>query len=1151
MKNKEIYEKAPWDNKLLNDGVAELSDAMTSGNRAVLRFELERFVCDGGYQEGLIRILQSYLEHCDKPQQPAVWVSGPYGSGKSHLAKVLRFLWEDYQFPEDGAKARSLAGVSGEIKELLLELSTLGSSGSGLHAAAGTLGADVGGKGSVRLAVLAVVFRSARLPASYPQAKFTLWLRRNKLYTPMVAALHEEKRNFEQELRDMYVSPYVSKTLLKINPNFAKDAKDVGVLLRAQYKDVDDINTDEFVATIREVLTERSAIPCTAILLDEVQPYLGEDSSRTQDFQEVVEACGKRFGGKLLLLGIGQSALQAASALQPLQGLFTVNVQLSDNDVEQVVRKVVLAKKENCISSLREILEWNSGEAHRQLSHTRLKTAAEDEEALIQDYPLLPVRRRFWVEILRSLHHTGGTDRLRTQLRIIYEAARATAEDPLGTVVPTDFLYGQIASNLLQSGQLPREVHDRITALGDGTPGGDLRAGICSLVFLIGRLPRGKEADLGVRATTESLTDLLVKDLERDRDKLRQELPEALEKLVQEGILVKLEGDEYALQTREGSEWEKEFRKRRKAFMEDQARLSVTRTEVLQEETKEYVESISLMQGEYKTPRKLTWHIGHEAPRGDSTAIPVWIRDGWNTGEKEVEQTARAAGTESPLLYAFIPREHSDDLSVAIAGEEAARETLADKGSPVSSEDEEVRRVLATRVRDAEQERKRLVQKLMREVRIFQGGGEEIQEASTIKKLIQGARNAQERLFHEFHHVDDKRWRQVLDLTQAGSDAPLGPLGYRGPVEQHPVCAMVLEQVGPGRKGGQIREHFAAPPYGWPRDVIDSVIMSLCDAGRLHASLDGKPLRADVMVQGKIHAAEFHGESPTIGAPQLTELRELFQEAGISCQPGEEADAADKYLNEVTALAERIGGDPPFPKPPDTSHLKDMQGRPGEGRLQAIHARRKQLQKEIQEWREQAELQQKRTRQYRQLLELLIHAKGLPIARELSQQLGSIRQNRNLLQSENPMDIMEQKLATELRNILIAAEQGYAAAYEQEKGRLQEATSWRKLEEEEQYKILVAAGLDQEIDKGPIGTTEELRQSLEQVSLETWSRNKAAFPQLFREAFLQAVRQTEPEAQQAELQGAALRTPEDVEQWTRKSKQRLLELIKKGPVIAP
>ena len=627
MKNRDIYQRDPSKITLLNNGVATMTDALTDDERRTLRFELEHFVCEGEYQRGLVRILDSYVSNQGQPEQQAAWISGFFGSGKSHLAKMLRFLWTDYTFPEDGATARGLARLPNDVQDLLKEISTLGKRGHGLHAAAGTLGAGAGD--SVRLALLGIVFKSAELPESYPQARFCLWLKKNDIYDQVCAAVEAEGREFRRELNDMYVSPLIAKALFAADPNFASQREGCqGCTTRTVPETQGHHHRRVHYRAWRTPSPPDGEMPYTVIILDEVQQYIGDDSSRSYVVQEVVEACSKRFGDRLLFLGTGQTALSGTPALQRLQGRFTVNVELSDNDVETVTRRVVLAKRPDRVNDVKSTLESNAGELDRHLVGTKIGPRSEDKSILVEDYPLLPVRRRFWEHTLRAVDRAGTAGQLRTQLRIVYDAIRRTAEEPVGTVVPADFLFEEISANLLQSGVLLREVNETIIAQDDGTPDGQLKSRLCALVFLIRKLPREAGVDIGVRATTETLADLLVKDLATDGSALRGQLPKLLDELVATGTLMKLD-DEFSLQTRESSEWEAEFRNRQTRLVNDPTRMSSKRAQLLGAAIQEAFGPVKLLHGKCKEPRKLALHFGAEPPAGirarDLGVDPRWL----------------------------------------------------------------------------------------------------------------------------------------------------------------------------------------------------------------------------------------------------------------------------------------------------------------------------------------------------------------------------------------------------------------------------------------------------------------------------------------------------------------------------------------------
>ena len=1221
MKNRDVYQRDPFEITLLNHGVAAMTDALTEDERWTLRFELTHFVCEGQYRSGIVRILESYLHHQGQPAQPAAWISGFFGSGKSHLAKMLRFLWTDYTFPEDGASARGLARLPDDVQDLLKEVSTLGRRGRGLHAAAGTLGAGAGD--SVRLALLGIVFRSAGLPESFPQARFCLWLKKNGLYGEVrdaVAAARRESRpgpgaarevgadglprrdagaeagadpdldpgteaadrEFRRELNDLYVSPLIARALLAADPGFAGGERDARAALRTQFPRPADVTTDEFTGAIEEALAPDGEMPATAVILDEVQQYIGEDTGRSYVVQEVVEACSKRFGDRLLFLGTGQTALSGTPALQRLQGRFTVNVELSDHDVETVIRRVVLAKRPDRTDDVQAALDASAGEIDRHLTGTRIAPRNEDKQVLVEDYPLLPVRRRFWEQALRAVDRAGTAGQLRTQLRIVYDAIRRSADDPVGTVVPADFLFEEISANLLQSGVLLREIHEAIAGQDDGAPGGALKSRLCALVFLIRKLPREAGVDSGVRATADTLADLLVQDLAGDGAALRGRLPALLDELAAAGTLMKLD-DEYSLQTRESSEWEAEFRNRQSRLANDLTGMSGKRTRLLGAAVQEAVGSIRLLHGACKEPRKLSLHFGAEPPPDGGPDVAVWIRDGWGADEKSVIADARAAGPDSPTIHVFVPKSRADALARLVAARSAAHDTLEYKGVPSTHEGIEARQGMETRRAEAENGLRALVADVVGGARVLQGGGNERLEPTLAAKVKDAAGASLARLFPEFGDADDARWAKAIERARRGAENPLEVLDHHGRTEDHPVCAAVLSFVGAGRKGREVRAHFSAPPCGWPRDAIDAALIGLFGAGCLRAVVNGVALRPPQLDQAKVPNTDFRVESATIDTRQRLKLRKLFLTAEVDCRPNEEAAAAGRLLEKLGELARAAGGDAPLPERPDPRHLSDLRALGGNEQLAGILSRHDELAANLAEWSKARALAEERLPAWRRLLALARHAKGMEVGsgspgaageapdvarggtqagderpavgsggpeavKEVQSQIDAIAANRSLLAAADPVPDLAGKLADALRAALAGAETRHAEVYDEEWQRLSSAESWRKIGQEARDGILGRLRVEK-ASKGASGTEQEVLESLDRISLDGWRTRTAALPQLFAAARAEADRLVEPAVRHVKLASPTLRTPEDVKGWVEATERDLLDRLRDGPVV--
>jgi len=573
MKIKDILQRDPSTHPLVNQGQARIADSSNEKVLEELRGELATFVCEGQYAEGIIKILQSFLSNLTSTSQNAAWVSGFFGSGKSHLLKMTCHLWLDTRFP-DGATARSLVPfMPDELKDLLRELDTEGKRAGGLRAAAGSL--PSGTTDHVRLTILAVLLRGVGLPDQYPQAQFSLWLHDQGWFDKVKNAVEGSGRKWKSELNNLYVSKHIANALLACDSDFAATEAEARSTLKAQFPPrTTDITTEEFLTTVKRVMKlvgRDGRMPLTLLVLDEVQQYIGDSNDRSTLVTEVTEALSKQLDSSVLVVASGQSALTATPKLQKLTDRYTIRVQLSDQDVETVIRKVLLQKKAASISVVKDFLEKHGGEISRQLQGTHIGERAQDREVIVDDYPLLPVRRRFWEHCFRAVDAAGTHSQLRSQLRIIHDALRSLADHELGAVIPGDELFEALAPGMVTTGVLLREINERIISLSkDGSDKGKVARRACGLIFLISRLPREAGADIGIRATKQHIADLLVEDLAADNGKLRNTVGMVLEELTSNGTLMKV-GEEYRLQTKEGTEWDAEFRLRQSKLTNDDA----------------------------------------------------------------------------------------------------------------------------------------------------------------------------------------------------------------------------------------------------------------------------------------------------------------------------------------------------------------------------------------------------------------------------------------------------------------------------------------------------------------------------------------------------------------------------------------------------
>lgn len=1151
VKNREVFVKDPLTFTIPNEGVTKVTNPDTSAEWDVLRYELSNFVCDGEYREGMERVLSTYLSHLHRAEQPAVWVSGFYGSGKSHFVRVLEYIWRDVQFP-DGVQARGLVRLPSEIEDLLKELSTAGAREGGLWSAAGKLGA---GSGSIRLALLSIIFQRAGLPAKFATAQFVIWLKKEGLFDPVLANLATRGATLDRQLSNMYVSPTLAESLLEARPGLADSPPDMLKQLREQFPQKQEIDDYEMLDAIDDVLQLMSTTPdkwpCTLLVFDELQQFINDDAERILQVQNIVEACSSKFGSQLLVVGTGQAALEASPQLSKLQARFTVRVMLSDRDVEQVVREVVLRKAPDKTKDIQNILDVASGEINRHLAGTKIAPTQADSQDLVPDYPLLPTRRRFWERVLRELDRAGTAAQLRTQLSIVHEAIRKVANDPLGTVPPADFIYDQLRSAMLQSGVLLREVATLISDLDDGTANGRLRSRLCALIFLIDQLRREGATPAGVRPDADTLADLLVQDLPAGSASLRQQIPSILDGLVEVGTLMLVEG-EYRLQTRESAEWDKDRRGHYQRIVADETRLASDRAAEFRNAVGSALKGIKLLQGSSNTPRKYELYFGQDMPAADTNSVPVWVRNEWDVSEKTVREDAQAAGIDSPVIFVLLPRRDADALKSALANYGAATETLATRPSAQSTnEGISARKAMQTR---QEIERGRLdglVAGIVEKARIYQGGGNEI-VGDSFRESIQTAMTAAlERLFRGFAMADDSRWVTVRTRASQGAGDALVALGYTGEVAQHPVCRELLDEMGAqGKTGADIRKRFTGAGYGWPQDAVDGGLLALMAADLVDATgKNGKGLAVKEIAQSQIGVIRFRRTSVVVSASQRIAVRNVLAALGVQTKSSEESSAIPRALQVLLDLAREAGGEAPLPARPSTAQIEALLAMSGNELLMGVYENRQELRDSFASWSQLKARKSERLPRWDRLQRFLAHAGNRPITARLRLQIEAINRERMLLNDPDPVKPLYDELTTDLREAITAARQTVVDTRERELARLRSTAEWTKLKDEDWKRVLQANGLGP-VDELNVGTDELLLRALDEKPLEAWKTEAVAIPTRLQAARERAARMLEPQAVRVRPRSTTLHTADEAETYLAELREEILAHIDAGrPVI--
>ncbi|MCX9079152.1 MAG: hypothetical protein OIN84_14390, partial [Candidatus Methanoperedens sp.] len=671
-----------------------------------------------------------------------------------------------------------------------------------------------------------------------------------------------------------------------------------------------------------------------------------------------------------------------------------------------------------------------------------------------------------------------------------------------------------------------------------------IMARACGLIFLINHLSE-KNQEVGIKATADTLADLMVTNLSEGSSSLRNKLPGILDKCE---LLMKVK-DEYRIQTEESMAWLNEFESQKVVLQHEVHRIAAEREDRIKKKFGEAVGKISVFQGQSKVGREAYPIFDSVLPNDVNEKIYVWARNGWSVEEESIRVDAKQAGNQSPTIFVYIPKRSSDDIRHFIIDLKAAVATLEKKGIPTTPDGQQAKSAMTT-IRDTAEGRiNELLSEAFSGAKVFQAGGNEVLESTIKESILAAVRNSLQRLYPNFDLADNTGWGRVYDKAKEGSPDSLKAVSFNGEPVDNAVCKAVMNYIGAGKKGADIRKNFEGTTYGWPGDAVDGAIQVLLVAGLIR-SVDeqGRNVGAKDLERKQIGKVIFKLETVIVSAMQRIQIRKLFQKLGVKAEQGKETQKASEFLEKITELSSNSGGEMPKPEKPETALLNEIRTKAGNEQLLFIYERNEELTSSIDKWSILKSKIDEKMPLWDSLMTLLNEADNSLQFEDVRTQKKAIEQGRMLLTEPDMISPLLKSLESKLRTLMNEYYSDYHTTFVNLSDSLMKNTTWKKVIANKQEEILLVCGIS-EIKPILMGTYSELLAALKQYPLNSWADRRDALKAKFDKALELGNKELEPKIQTIDLPRRTLRSSEDVDLWINEVGQQLKSALGNGPIV--
>ena len=538
------------------EGVVKVFD------RAALADELREYVVTDKIEEELKRIFDTFTQVSETLRRGGnsrdvvgMWISGFFGSGKSHFAKVLGHLLQNDPLA-DGSGDSCHDAFVGHLsdtprgKDVRLRLGEV-KLGTQVRTIAFEIKSrqSLSNPNSVGEILLSEFYRHIGLAEHFVVARIEQRLRRRGLLDGLANAYEAEFgvawRSTEGRDDLLTVRRRLAAVLPQVDPAEYGDRQAAKHALDDMFgheKITAEGIADELVAWVEAQPTTGGRVGHLVFVIDEMGAFIGDSTERIGELNSLAEMIGNKGKGRVWLIATSQQDLEKVvdrTSFQPalvgrLNARFDLKPHLISDEIDKVVAERILKKRPAQEPALRALYQAHEGPI-AQLADLKASRhlGTLTERAFVDCYPFLPHQIRLAQDIFEMISGFRVSGGVRSMISVVMEALQDVADEALGAVVSLDQVFDAVEDDLLSQEYLGasgvraiRDSDERVS----NTPIAPAR--VLKVLWLLQRIT-------WVPRVPETLAKLLVRRLDAEVAPLRARAETTLAALQDAGYVAR------------------------------------------------------------------------------------------------------------------------------------------------------------------------------------------------------------------------------------------------------------------------------------------------------------------------------------------------------------------------------------------------------------------------------------------------------------------------------------------------------------------------------------------------------------------------------------------------------------------------------------